>query len=297
MTINWKLLVELRERFLSNPRGDDYWTTPGLMESYDLTFAERIGWKWDYLATEIKRRGFNWPESAELLDWGCGTGIAARRLSHHFSDLKKIQLWDRSETAMAFARDKLAPAGVATRKWNEKPLTNTVVALSHVANELTSGNLKKLIRFLAAEASAVLWVEPGTPEVSRKLIEARESLKDEFSLVAPCPHSGRCGLFQGKTADWCHQFATIPNEAFTTAFWRKFSEELKIDLRSLPMSYLVMEKKKSLTLNLPPTQELGRPRVYKGYANLLICEEAGVTQRKVLKRDDQELFKKLKDRT
>ena len=84
--VNWATLERLRGNFLSEEPSShgDYWKTNEDLESYDLTFACRIGWKWDAVLTESHERGWTPPPDAVLLDWGCGTGIAARRMLSSF---------------------------------------------------------------------------------------------------------------------------------------------------------------------------------------------------------------------
>src|SRR5213083_77519 len=77
--LDWAALDRLRARFLSvtaNP--EPYWSSLRDLASYDLTYGERIGWKWDQVLRELKLRGFK-PRSRAVFDWGCGSGIANRR--------------------------------------------------------------------------------------------------------------------------------------------------------------------------------------------------------------------------
>ena len=83
-TLNWAALDRLRDSFLAGkPAGASYWTSRLDLENYDLTFAQRIGWKWDAVLLELKLRGWT-PPRGPLLDWGCGSGIAGRRVVEFF---------------------------------------------------------------------------------------------------------------------------------------------------------------------------------------------------------------------
>ena len=59
------ILRRLRERFLSRTPGADYWHSQKELTLYDITFAERIGWKWDAVLRELSRRGWQ-PKSERL---------------------------------------------------------------------------------------------------------------------------------------------------------------------------------------------------------------------------------------
>ena len=76
--LNWAALDRLRARFLAGPGGDGpYWETEDDLASYDFTYGERIGWKWDHVLRELRQRGWR-PTSRDVFDWGCGSGVAGR---------------------------------------------------------------------------------------------------------------------------------------------------------------------------------------------------------------------------
>ena len=149
------------------------------------------------------------------------------------------------------------------------------------------------IEALARRAAAVLWVEPGTRDDSRALIAVREALRAEFHCLAPCPHDGPCGLLTDDNArHWCHHFARPPTEAFTESGWAQFAQRLGIDLRSLPYSYLVLDRR-------PPERRaeaarvLGTPREATGLMRILRCRENGVAEVELLKRTAPALWRRL----
>ena len=68
--IDWRALARLRANFLQGSAGQgDYWQRESDLASYDATFAQRIGWKWDYVLAELSRRGWS-PPRGEVFDWG-----------------------------------------------------------------------------------------------------------------------------------------------------------------------------------------------------------------------------------
>ena len=80
-SLDWEVLDRLRATFLSDARTEGpYWHTLTDLECYDLTYAERIGWKWDAVLDELRLRGWTAPAGATVLDWGCGSGVAGRRV-------------------------------------------------------------------------------------------------------------------------------------------------------------------------------------------------------------------------
>src|SRR4051812_44526744 len=167
--IDWPALERLRAKFLSGePLPDSYWASPSDLASYDFTYGERIGWKWDAVLRELRLRGWRPPAGATLLDWGCGSGIAGRRVIAAFGaeNFRQLVVWDHSPLAREFAAD------VATRVFPTLPVINAasspgevsapvetetigLLVISHVLNELSPEACDEL-RELCRRATAIL---------------------------------------------------------------------------------------------------------------------------------------------
>ena len=303
--IDWTALGRLRTAYLSGSAGGrDYWHSESDLASYDATFAQRIGWKWDYVLAELTRRGWS-PPMGELLDWGCGSGIAGRAFLDHFGtqSVTALRVWDRSAAAMAFAarraRGKYPGLEVnpGSRENDGAPgVTHPAftLLLSHVLTELTPEQTEALMD-LAARAQCVLWVEPGTHAVSRRLIAIRERLRERFNVIAPCTHSAPCGMLApGNERHWCHHFAAPPREIFTDGNWSRFARLTGIDLRDLPLSFLVLDQRPAPPLPSGAGRVIGHPRLYKAHALLLGCDATGVRERKLQQRTLPAEFRALK---
>ena len=83
--------------------------------------------------------------------------------------------------------------------------------------------------------------------------------------------------------------------------WVRFAQRAGIDLRSNPYSFLVLERRglrEPAPGRLPGgwSRVIGAPRVYKGFAKVLSCQEAGVRELELQKRDVPAVFKAFKDR-
>ena len=260
-------LDRLRDTFLSGqPGGADYWKSRSDLENYDFTFAQRIAWKWDAVLRELGLRGWA-PPPGPLLDWGCGSGVAGRRVVGFFGPVHfhSLRLFDRSPLAMCFAAEAArkefprlrieswppetaGPAGdseprtpirrESTRASLPEPAgpqrgarSIGTLVVSHVLNELDEGGGRKL-RAASERAEAVIWVEPGTYADSRSLIAWREALCESFRVVAPCTHQAACGLRSPENArHWCHHFANLPAGVMADSNWVRFARRAGIDLR------------------------------------------------------------------
>jgi len=293
--IDWSALERMRTAFLQSTAGAaDYWQSESDLMSYDATFAQRIGWKWDYVLAELKRRGWS-PPHGEVLDWGCGSGIAGRAFLDHFGDksVTGLRLWDRSALAVAYAttRARTKYPELKLRAGSETGAPPATLLISHVLTELTPEQIQALAEE-AAQAECVLWVEPGTYEASLTLIAVRERLRGRVNIVAPCTHQERCGILSPENErHWCHHFASPPPEVFTDGNWARLAGGLGIDLRDLPLSFLVMDKRPVPALPPGAGRVIGHPRIYKGHALLLGCDASGVGERKLSKRRFPEEFR------
>jgi hypothetical protein len=292
--INWTALERMRQAFLQGTAGQaDYWQNESDLVSYDATFAQRIGWKWDYVLNELRRRGWA-PPSGALLDWGCGSGIAHRAFLDHFGaeSVSALQVWDRSSLAMGFAQRRAREKYSRLEVHTGIPASAGTVLISHVLTELEPKQVEELADSMAEKATAIIWVETGTYEASLTLIAIRERLRNRMSIVAPCTHQGRCGILdQGNERHWCHHFATPPPEAFTDGNWAKFSQLAGVDLRSLPLSFLVLDKRPVAPLPEGATRILGHARVYKAFALALGSGAEGVKEHRISKRHLPEQFR------
>ncbi|MDB6166222.1 MAG: Mitochondrial small ribosomal subunit Rsm22 [Lacunisphaera sp.] len=321
-SLDWEVLDRLRENFLTGPAGGPYWHTITDLECYDFTYGERIGWKWDAVLRELKMHGWKPPANPTLLDWGCGSGIAGRRVVEFFgaASFFRLVLHDHSALALDFAEHaarKTFPSlslERASTRFLRGDESIGVLVISHVLNELDD-NARAELRELAARAETILWVEPGTHEVSRLLGSWREKLISEFRVVAPCTHAAACGMFApGNERHWCHFFAAPPVGVLADSGWVRFGQRAGIDLRSLPYSFLVLDRRvfpvgRALRPTVRdedvgdkprPTEDtgfariIGEPRHYKGYAKIFGCSAEGVADLTLQKRDAPAIFKALK---
>lgn len=301
-TLDWTALDRLRTTFLAaQPGAGSYWTSISDVANYDFTFAQRIGWKWDAVLRELKLRGWS-PPAGAILDWGCGSGIASRRVISAFPPTSEATLYlaDQSAVAVQFAA-QTAQESFPQLKVSAGPPPERIgtLVISHVLNELDEAGGRAL-RAVIDRADAILWVEPGTYADSRSLIQMREALRGQFRTVAPCTHQDSCGMLVAHNErHWCHHFAEPPAGIMADSQWVRFAQRAGVDLRSLPYSFLVLERHGARAGNAPAdagnwSRIIGEPRIYKGYARLLCCQSDGVRDLDLQKRDAPDLYKAMK---
>lgn len=290
-------LVRLRERFLAEPQPGralpDYWRDARDLAAYDAVFGARIGWKWDAALAECRDRGLPYDGRGAVLDFGCGTGVAARAFVRHFG-ASEVACHDRSPAAMAFAVAALrreAPAVRARTLGDVGDARCDVLLVSHVLGELDANGEQRL-RGLLARCRVVVLVEPGSRVVSRRLSALRDTLLGEFHPIAPCPHAAACPAL-ARDDDWCHFFATPPPQVFTESDWVVTAKALGIDLRALPYSFVALARTPA-TAPPPPHRTLGRAELDKHSVRLQVCEPGALRRAVIEKRDDAATWRLLK---
>lgn len=289
--INWTIQKELRDTFLSFPKRSelDYWKSAEYLRQYDLTFGKRIHWKWEAILQELFALGFEISKTTTVLDWGCGSGIAIETLLSRFSPklFSKLFVFDRSQAALNYAIQKLKSDAAPIETWNGEPYN--LLLLSHVLNEASDlESIADLIR----SADHVIWLEPGTPFSSEKLIQIRETFRDQFQVLAPCPHQNSCGLTHRPSRHWCHFYLPPSAEVFHSSFWKTWSEKMQIDLRSLTVSYLVLSK--SGPNPISQSRILGRPKLQTRSIQLTLCEPETIRELSLPKKTSRPLLKQIK---
>lgn len=301
-SLDWARLGRLRSLFLGG-RFDvgAYWRDEADLAVYDTTFGERIGWKWDAVLRELAMRGWQPPAGCVLWDWGCGSGVAGRRLLGAWGDrFSSLRVTDHSPLASEFAARRAAASfphmPVSGSPFGESEAAPYVLCVSHVWNELLPESQEMLRRAMAA-ARAVVWVEPGTHAVARALQGVRDHLTGVAGhrVLAPCTHQKACGLLRpGNEAHWCHHFADPPPEIFANSDWVRFGQRAGVDLRALPYAFLVTERAAGPGDECEPPdlkRVLGSPKVFKGQARALFCGAEGVEELEVPQRVAPAVYK------
>ncbi len=242
----------MRKMFLENTAEiamKSYWESTEQLQEYDQTFARRIYAKWVPVIENTKDVVEAINQEVEIFDFGCGTGVASEVFLDFFRgkiNISKTVLWDHANVARNFSYKKLSEKFLEIKFEIQKKFlqlkSKKILLISHVLNECAM----ELIQKNMDEADIVYFVEPGNFDASRKLGMLRNSVLEKFDIIFPCPHHMQCGMFDKKhKQDWCHFFAKVPQYFFHDSNWSKFSKEMKIDLRSLPYSCLVLTNKKN----------------------------------------------------
>ena len=150
---------------------------------------------------------------ASLLDVGAGTGAASWAAVAAWPVISSVTMLDRNPALRDLAR-RLADAGLPGTEilsgdvTVEKPKANLVVA-SYVLAEFPEESCATIATdlWISAETALVL-IEPGTPDGFARIRAARAALIAAGAHVAaPCTHDNTCPMREG---DWCHFSQRLP---------------------------------------------------------------------------------------
>lgn len=289
--IDWQKVIALRDHFLKDRITLDYWSDEESLALYDRFFAARIGWKWQSVWADAKVRNLlSGTSNLQIIDWGCGTGIATRVALQTLSpgQVTQVTLVDRSPKALRYAIDHLYNATPSSSAGDTLPTVScvthldalpspgpTLLLISHVLNELKPKQEDALVN-LALLADAVIWVEPGAQHQSSRLSQCRNQIASSHHIAAPCTHQAVCPMV-GDT-DWCHHFAAIPNAIFRDSAWAHFAKNIGVDLHRLPYSFVASTKQApSIPASDQQQRLVGQTRFYKGYAKAQFCGPQGLS--------------------
>jgi Mitochondrial small ribosomal subunit Rsm22 len=288
----WQKLRELRQFFLSaKPNRSSYWDSVQTVELYDQTLAVRIGWRWDAVISQL--RSLHWqPREKLFLDWGCGSGVASRKILEAFPNLECAYLADLSPHAEGYAAKTIHAQfpSISVRSGIPKGEPFCLL-LSHVLGELDD-RAEELLASIIDRASSLIWVEGGSATLSKKLGLWRARL--DLPVIAPCTHRQTCGMLVPENhLHWCHFFTRPPGGTFMSAEWAEFAKQLQIDHRTVAFSYLVLDR---AATNQPAglARSIGSTRVYKASAKLQLCDDSGLHDVELMKRDFPEMWRALK---
>lgn len=249
------------------------------------------------------------PES--VLDIGAGPAVSVLPVLTQFPRVREFYLVEE-QLAMQKSGDLILdllkgqlPSGVQLERINSsfqlaKLPQADLVLVSYVVNELSLKETKLFCQKLSESTKqAAVLIVPGTPEHFQKLTRLRNLLLEAgFSIIAPCTYSGQCHM-EDET-DWCHFYERVHRS--------KLLRQLKsaeLSYEDEKFSYLVVVKNEVDPLIQRPTRPVDtmsariirHPMIYKGYREVTLCDEKGITMAQFTKGKHKLVYKELKDKS
>lgn len=233
-----------------------------------------------YAAVRAALRGWSKPVPS-LLDLGSGSGAAAWAVLDHNESLDapppEATLVERNPLLRELGQRFQLP-NARFRGGDLENLSglapHALVLFSYSWGELSTMAAERVLGSAWALAEdALLLVEPGTPEGTRRILNARARLIESgAALTAPCPHSLPCPV---KEPDWCHFAVRV---ARSRAHRQLKGGELSYEDEKF--SYVLASR---TAAPAPAARILRHPIQHPGLIALELCTPHGLTSEKVRK--------------
>ena len=175
-------------------------------------------------------------------------------------------------------------SGVATVA--AMPAHDLVVA-GYILAELDAKQRRSLVDDAwRASRGAVAFIEPGSTDGFRRIMEARDRLITLGArVVAPCPHDGQCPM---PSHDWCH-FAARLNR---TSLQRRLKKGA-LGYEDEKYAYVLASRGSGAP---SAARVVRRPRIGTGRVTLRVCRPGGLSEETVTRRQrgDYRVARKLR---
>lgn len=237
---------------------------------------------------ELRARAPSFAPRSQL-DLGAGLGSGLWAAAATWPTLVRATAVEL-ESAMLGTGGRLAAAGpapLATTTWLQADAAAAsfdgpfdLVTIGYMLNELDARAAEQVIEraWAATEGAAggaLVVVEPGTPDGSRRVLATRERLLRLGGFVAaPCPHELPCPLGEG---DWCHFAVRLPRSA-----QHRVAKRGQAPFEDEKFAYVVLTRQE---VPRAPARILRHPRVRGGHVRLALCARDGLRDVVVSKRE------------
>ena len=224
-----------------------------------------------------------------VIDFGSGSGSASLAAFNTFK-LDNITQFERDKSMINVGQSLFDGLPIHTISEyqdfdfvkDECNKTADLVISSYVLNELEPNNRDEVImKMWKATNKYLVIVEPGTPTGS-EIIQRVRSLLISLGgyIVSPCPHMGNCPIKKG---DWCHFSTRVSRSKLHKAL-----KEGDSPFEDEKYSYIVFSKKE---VNRCSVRIMRHPLIYNGYISLTVCNQNGIENIKITKKE-KERYKK-----
>ncbi|KND40345.1 small ribosomal subunit Rsm22 family protein [Streptomyces acidiscabies] len=286
------------ERLISSYRGATPTSAPILRDRADVAAyaAYRMPATFEAVHSALEAFAETAPEwvPGSHVDVGGGTGAATWAVEAVWPGERDVTVLDWAEPALALGREIAASnSALSGVRWERArigtalrvPEGTDLVTVSYVLNELTPADRSALLAGVSG-ATAVVIVEPGTPDGYARIIEARDHLiASGYTIAAPCPHSTACPIVPG--TDWCHFSARVSRSS------------LHRKVKGGSLSYEDEKFAYVAAVRLPvypaTSRVVRRPQMRKGQVLLDLCSADGELGRTTVTKRHGDLYKAARD--
>lgn len=257
-------VLRLSDYFIAAPEAPTPWRELWAQQAYVFYFLPLNSLRLARVLDHIRPRLAELPVR-RLIDFGAGLAT----LSRFFLESPwHLQLIERAREPRALV--DLFDIRASAYHWQDRAPNATEIAEALTCFSYSLTELTELPDW-ARNSPALLLVEPSTQQDGRRLMLLREKLlREDYHLLAPCPHQAPCPLLHQSKTDWCHDrvLTQLP------AWLEELEDFLPMKNRSLTFSYLFAVKKSALTTEPEPTPSarlVGDLLREKGKDRQLVC--------------------------
>ncbi|WP_188197431.1 small ribosomal subunit Rsm22 family protein [Nonomuraea sp. SYSU D8015] len=235
-------------------------------------------------------------EPTTHLDAGGGTGAAIWAAGATWPSLRQVTVIEHDPHVIDLGRrlartsEAAAVRGTTWRQASIRPGLDRPAAdlatMSYALGELPEADRPHVVRWLASGAAMVVIIEPGTPAGYATVAAARETLAEQgMTIVAPCPHDGRCPIRQGR--DWCHFSVRLPRSSLhrqVKAGTLSFEDE--------KFSYVAATSRRWPRAG---ARVLRHPQKRKGVVSLRLCTEQDGVRDVIVSKRQGDVYRQARD--
>jgi len=217
-----------------------------------------------------------------VVDFGAGLGTSLWALP----EATTLHLIERDSSFIKLGK-KLSHQG----SWQQSDFTRLndipkgdLYLFSYSLAEIDPSIMLTLMRgFYAHVGAEIVVIEPGTPAGYQRILALRTLfLELGASIVAPCPHQGRCPM---KGGNWCHFSQRLPRTP-----WHRILKGGEKGYEDEKYSYLIVSKNQ---FRQEKKRILRVPEKRRGHVSFELCTEEGI-QKKIISKKEKENYKKCK---
>ncbi|GGO89101.1 small ribosomal subunit Rsm22 family protein [Wenjunlia tyrosinilytica] len=287
------------DRLMDNYRGTMATDKPLLASRADVAAYAAYRMPATYAAVrfalgEFARLAPEWAPRTHV-DVGGGTGAAAWAAADTWPRVASTTVLDWSDAALDLGRE-LASSSPALKsaQWRKESIgagldlpDADLLTVSYVLGELTDEDRATVVSQLIDHGGVVAVVEPGTPAGYARIREVRDRLiAAGMSVVAPCPHNGRCPIVPGE--DWCHFAVRLSRSSL-----HRQVKGGSLSYEDEKVSYVIASR---VPLPRAENRVMRHPGRRKGMVSLQLCtREEALGQAVVTKKRHGPLYRRARD--
>jgi hypothetical protein len=272
-----KITREISQNFTSKrEKIGEYVLNKDYVSAYNYFYLPTNIPKFSYLMDQLPLGLKTSLQDALFIDWATGPGTYLLAYMNFFNtsdvigiDTSTLMLEQaRKNCDFYFANNK---AKLQTHPPINVQNNNVYLHFGNGINEMKESEVTSIIQKINPQH--VSFIEPGTPEVFKKILKIRNFLKEVgFNCAYPCSQNiGTCPMAKD---DWCHQVLKTKHHQSV----ERFSQLIKLDRKSMPMIAHFYTRQEAQNKNRSVTVRFLRETKFS--FDIQVCEESTATLEK-----------------